>query len=57
MIELKVEPYCYDCPHFVAFHQILRDYLEPVTHHKITCEKSAECKAIAKYLESQMEEE
>ena len=57
MIELKVEPYCHDCPCFVASQQFWGGYLVPVTHHEITCEKSTECRAIAKYLESQMEEE
>ena len=56
MIELKIEPYCYDCPCFVASQQLWGSYLAPATH-EITCERSTECKAIAKYLESQMKEE
>lgn len=56
MIELKIEPYCYDCPCFVASQQLWGGYLAPATH-EITCERCTECKAIAKYLESQMKEE
>lgn len=60
MIKLEVEPYCHDCPNFVAD---VKDVVyhasgEPLaTYKKIVCANFRICAGIARYLKSVKEKE
>lgn len=60
MIKLEIEPYCHECPNFVASVKevVARNFGEPDTYYrKIVCENSRICAGIARYLKSVMEKE
>ena len=60
MIKLEIEPYCHDCPNFVADvkEAVTRNFGEPDTHYRrIVCENFRICAGIGRYLKSVMEKE
>lgn len=60
MIKLEIEPYCHECPNFVAtVKEVIAciPYKPDMRYRKIVCENSRICAGISRYLKSVMEKE